>query len=36
VAHDLAFEAFVPHGIEVFDLEHERRLTEVATGRRFL
>lgn len=36
VAHDLAFEAFVPHGIEVFDMEHERRLTEVATGRRFL
>jgi len=36
VAHDAAFEAFVPHGIEVFDLEHERRLSEVATGRRFL
>jgi len=36
VDHDTAFEAFVPHGIEVFDLEHERRLTEIATGRRYL
>jgi uncharacterized protein (DUF58 family) len=36
VAHDAAFDAFVPHGIEVYNLEHERRLTEVATGRRFL
>mgnify|MGYP006277447787 CR=1 FL=1 len=35
-AHDKAFQAFIPAGIEVFDLEHERRLTEVATGRRFL
>jgi uncharacterized protein DUF58 len=35
LAHDRAFNAFIPHGIEVFDLENERRLTEVATGRRF-
>ena len=35
VAHDRAFEAFVPQGIEVFDLEHEGRLSEIATGRRF-
>jgi len=34
-AHDRAFEAFIPAGIEVFDLEHERRLSEIATGRRF-
>jgi len=36
LSHDRAFEAFVPHGIEVYNLEHERRLTEIATGRRFL
>jgi uncharacterized protein (DUF58 family) len=35
VAHDRAFEAFVPQGIDVFDLEHEGRLSEIATGRRF-
>ena len=36
VAHDRAFEALAPSGIEVYDLEHERRLSEIATGRRFL
>ncbi|MBN1899710.1 DUF58 domain-containing protein [Candidatus Sumerlaeota bacterium] len=36
IAQDVAFDAFVPHGIEVYNLEHERRLKEVATGRRFL
>ena len=35
VAHDRAFEALIPHEIEVFDLDHERRLSEIATGRRF-
>ena len=34
-AHDRAFEALTPHNIDVYDLEHERRITEVATGRRF-
>ena len=33
-AHDAAFEAFVPCGIEVFNMDAEWRLKEIATGRR--
>jgi len=35
-AHDVAFEAFVPSGIEVFNMDADWRLKEIATGRRFI
>lgn len=33
LAHERAFEAFVPQGIEVFDMTEDWRLEEIATGR---
>ena len=32
-AHDLAFEMLIPGGIEVFRMDEEWRLREVAIGR---
>lgn len=33
-AHDRAFDAFLPHGIEVYRMDEQWRLKEIATGRR--
>lgn len=35
-AHDRAFEALLPGGIEVFQMDQEWRMREIATGRRSL
>lgn len=35
-AHDRAFEFFLPHGIEVYRMDEDWRLKEIATGRQFI
>lgn len=35
-AHDRAFDALLPSGIEVFRMDEDWRLKEIATGRRFV
>lgn len=33
-AHDKAFEHLLPHGVEIFDMDWQGRMEEIATGRR--
>jgi uncharacterized protein (DUF58 family) len=33
-AHDRAFELLLPHGVEIFDMDWQGRMEEIATGRR--
>jgi hypothetical protein len=35
-AHDVAIEHLLPHGVEIYDMNWQGRMEEIATGRRYM